>query len=110
MSWVDTVNPDYRIASTHFGMECLTARISNQSTLLESEDVNKKSLRSLNVLVNSQRNNSVLSPWRSFLPNFGRAQLRRRRYFQLTNLRIPRNLSQLSFIVLTGAMVDGIRK
>ena len=96
---IDTVDPDYRIARMYLGMEWSTARISNQSTLLESEDVHEKPLRRVYVLVHSQWNNGVGSPWRSFFLDLGRAQFRRRLYFWLSDLRISRNFSQISFMV-----------
>ena len=91
MFGIDTVDPDYRIARMYLCMDWPTARISNQSTLLESEDVHEKPLSSLNVLVHSQWNNAVGTPWRSFFLDPGRTQFRRRLYLWLSNLRMPRN-------------------
>ena len=73
-------------------MKWSTARISNQSTLLEPEDVHEKPLRSLDVLVNSQWNNAVGSPWRSCFLDLGRTQFQRRLYFYLNDIRISRNV------------------
>lgn len=81
MLGVNTVDPDYRIACMYLGMDWSTGRVSNQSTRLESEDVHEKPLRSLSVLVNSQRNDAVGSPWRSFFLDLGRTQFHRRLYF-----------------------------
>jgi len=59
---IDAVYPDYGVAGVYLGVEGPTARVSNQSTLLESENVHEKPLSSLNVVVHSQRDDAVGSP------------------------------------------------
>jgi hypothetical protein len=90
---VDAMYPDYGVAGVYLSVEGPTARISNQSTLLESEDVHQKPLSSLNVLVHSQRDDAVGTPGRSLFPDLGRTQFRERLYLWLNNLRISRNFS-----------------
>jgi len=50
---VDAVDPDYGVASVYLGVERPTTGISNQSTLLESEDVYEEPLGRLHILVHS---------------------------------------------------------
>ncbi len=88
---VDPVDPDYGVAGVYLGVEGPTARISNQSTLLELEDVHEEPLSGFNVLVHSHRDDAVAPPWRSFLLDLCRAQFCRRLYSCLGNLRITRN-------------------
>jgi len=90
---VDAVYPDYGVAGVYLGVEGPTARISNQSTLLESEDVHQKPLGSLNVLVHSQRDDAVGTPGRSFFLDLGRTQFRRGPILCLGNLRISGSFS-----------------
>ncbi len=71
---VDAVYPDYGVAGVYLGVEGPTARISNQSTLLESEDIHQKPLSGFNVLVHSQRDDAVGTPGRSLFLGLGRRQ------------------------------------
>ncbi len=87
---VDTMDPDYGVACVHLGVEGPTARISNQSTLLELEDIYKKPLSGLNVLVDSHRDDGVGTPGRSFFAYLGRTQFCRRLYSRLGNLSIAK--------------------
>jgi hypothetical protein len=95
---VDPVDPDYRVASVYLSVERPTTRISNQSTLLELEDIHEKPLSSLNVLVHSQRDDAVGTPGRSFFLDSGRTQFRRVLYSRSGNLSIARSFSALSFM------------
>ena len=56
MFGIDAMYPDYLVASVYLGVERPTAGISNESTLLESEDVHEEPLSGLHVFVDSQRN------------------------------------------------------
>jgi len=96
---VDPVDPDYRVARVYLGVERPTTRISNESTLLELEDIHEKPLSSLNVLVHSQRDDAVGTPGRSFFFLYlGRTQFRRGLYSRSGNLSIARSFSALSFM------------
>jgi len=67
---VDAVYPDHRIANVYLSVERPTARISNKSTLLESEDVHEELLGSLHVLIHSQWDNRLGSHATTVLPHF----------------------------------------
>ncbi len=72
MFGVDAVDPDYRVASVYLSVERPTARISNESTSLESEYVHEELLGGLHVLVDSQRNDGLGSHARATFPDLGR--------------------------------------
>ncbi len=59
MFGVDAVDPDYGVASVYFGVERPTAGISNELTLLESEDVHEEPLGGLHVVIHPQRNDGL---------------------------------------------------
>jgi len=56
---VDAVDPDYGVASVYFGVEWPTAGISNELTLLESEDVHEEPLGGFHVVIHPQRNDGL---------------------------------------------------
>jgi hypothetical protein len=68
---VDAVDPDYGVASVYLGVERPTAGISDESTLLESEDVHEEPLGGLHVVVHSQRNDGLGFQARTSFPRFG---------------------------------------
>ncbi len=71
---VDAMDPDYGVACVYLGVERPTARISNQSTLLELEGIYEKALSGLNVLVDSHRDDAVGPPRGGFFLDLGRTQ------------------------------------
>jgi hypothetical protein len=85
---VDAVDPDYRVAGVYLRVEGPTARISNESTLLELKDIHEEPLCGFNVLVDSHRDDAVGTPGRSFVLDLGRTQFCRRLYLRLANLSI----------------------
>ena len=105
------MNPDYGVARVYLGVKGPTARISNQSTLLEPENVHKKPLSSLNVLIHSQRDDAVGTPRRNSFLDFGRIQLCGGFYQRMGNLSIARSFFRaVTYASAIGVMADGTGK
>ena len=70
---VDAMEPDHGVACGYLGVDRPTARISIESSSLESEDVHEEPLGGLYVVVHSQRNDKLGSHGRTTFPEIADA-------------------------------------